>query len=201
MRDFTRPRGRLRSLPLSARVVYSVFLAFSVTGLALSAWLAEDMVGLDLSRLRAYYAGGGAEPAQERPLGGADSGGPALELPPAAEAAAVEPPMPTRKLLEVTHFHLFSMPIYLLVLSHLFMLSRLSEATKVGWIALATLSVAGHMLAPWVARADAAPAGIVYGATGVLMTASLLVLAICPLLEMWAPGGGSSAAGPNLDQE
>ena len=64
-----------------------------------------------------------------------------------------------RKLLEVTHFHLFSMPVYLLILSHLFMLSRIGERAKVGWISLGTLGVAGHVAAPWLVRAGTAAAG------------------------------------------
>ena len=49
MQDFTRPSGRLRALPLGARAVYSVFLVFTLVGLALTLWLTHDMVGLDLS--------------------------------------------------------------------------------------------------------------------------------------------------------
>jgi hypothetical protein len=53
-----------------------------------------------------------------------DESGPALFLPPDGEDLAAFEPMPRRKLLEITHFHLFSMPVYLLILSHMHMLSR-----------------------------------------------------------------------------
>jgi hypothetical protein len=182
MKDFTRLPGRLRGLPLSARVVYSVFLAFSLLALALTAWLADDMVGLGLDRVDAYYAGGGAPAA----LPGVDAAGPVMELPPDAGATA-EPPMSLRKLLEVTHFHLFSMPVYLLILSHLFMLSRLGERAKVAWIAAATAAVAGHMAAPFLVRAGVLGSAAIYGATGALLAVSMLVMSAVPLIEMWTP--------------
>ena len=47
MKDFTRPAGRLRSLPSAARLTYSVFIAFTVLALAESAWLGADMLGAD----------------------------------------------------------------------------------------------------------------------------------------------------------
>jgi hypothetical protein len=187
MKDFARPRGRLRSLPLPARVVYSVFLLFTLAALAMTAWLAEDMVGLDLSRAAAYYAGS-AQPARSIGSPVPSHGGPVLELPPEADVAPKSEPMPVRKLLEVTHFHLFSMPVYLLILTHLFVLSRSADATKASWIVLGTASVAGHIAAPWAARAGAASAALLYGTTGAVMTVSFLVMSVVPLWEMWAPG-------------
>ena len=188
MKDFIRPRGRLRSLPLPARLVYSVFAAFTLVALAFSAWLGADMVGADLSELDSYYAGQPSAQPQVATHGASD--GPQLDLPPEADAPAASPPMPLRKLLEVTHFHLFSMPVYLLILSHLFMLSRISERAKLLWIALATASVAAHMAAPWFARSGGAGARAAYGGSGAAMMLALLVLTLVPLWEMWAPAPG-----------
>jgi hypothetical protein len=188
MKDFTRPRGRLRSLPLAARVVYSIFVLFTLAGLGLTAWLAGDILGPDLGQLGPYYAGGHeSAPRSSDPT---PTRGPTLDLPADAEAAvATTPPMPIRKLLEVTHFHLFSMPVYLLILSHLFMLSRIKEATKIGWIAVGTFAVALHIAAPWIARAQGAGAAAIYGASGALMTLSFLVMCATPLWEMWTATG------------
>jgi hypothetical protein len=185
MKDFTRPRGRLRSLPLPARVVYSIFLVFTLAGMAMSAWLGQQMVGLDLGRASDYYAGGARAPA--RVTGTEAAKGPELELPPEADQPTAQEPMPLRRLLEITHFHLFSMPVFLLILSHLYMLSRSREAAKVAWIALATLGVAGHIAAPWLARSGSTASIAFYGLTGALMTVGLLVMALVPLFEMWLP--------------
>ena len=196
MKDFIRPRGRLRTLPLPARVVYSVFALFTLVALGFTGWLAEDMLGADMSELDAYYAGKPSPSAQAHASSGNGApGGPVLELPPEADAPSANPPMPLRKLLEVTHFHLFSMPVYLLILSHLFMLSRLGDRAKLLWIALGTASVAAHIAAPWIARDGGAGAKAAYGTSGALMMLALLVMTLVPLWEMWSPiPGGERAA-------
>ncbi|MDH5672780.1 MAG: hypothetical protein OEZ06_11560 [Myxococcales bacterium] len=185
MKDFIRPRGRLRALPVYARVVYSVFLFFTLAALGLTVWLTDEMVGVDLSGLDAFYAGAAGEQA---PAGDDSSGaGPVLELPDELVQPAAPEPMALRHLLEVSHFHLFSMPVYLMILSHIFMLSRLGDRTKLLWIGIASLSVAAHMAAPWAARASATGAGLFYGLSGAALGLSFLVMSLLPLVEMWAP--------------
>jgi hypothetical protein len=183
VQDFTRPSGRLRRLPFAARLVYSVFLLFTLAGLGITAWLTQDMLDADLSELQPYYAGDALESGLRAPPQVAD--GPALELPEEAETIRNAEPMPLRKLLEVTHFHLFSMPVYLMILSHLFMLARWGERAKVFWIGAATLAVIAHLIAPWWVRARAPLGNAVYGGSGLLLAISFLVMACVPLLEMW----------------
>jgi len=184
MKDFSRPRGRLRALPLPARVVYSVFLGFTLAALGLTAWLGSDMLGGDLDGVREYYAGVATDAAGTPPP--APSVGPVLDLPEEATAPSAPEPVPLRKLLEVTHFHLFSMPVYLLILSHLFMLSRARDLTKLTWISLGTVGTVTHCVAPWIARADHRIATPFYATSGSMLAVSMLVMALWPLWEMWA---------------
>ena len=181
MRDFERPTGRLRTLSFYARLVYSVFLVFTLAALVLTAWLAEDMVGKDLSGVRGYYAGEEGTPTSAPTA----TDGPQLELP--EDAVIRTPPMPQRKLLEVTHFHLFSMPVYLLILSHLYMLSRASSRAKALWIGGGTLGVALHVAAPWIAASGATWSRAFYAVSGSVLAVSFLVMCIGPLVEMWGP--------------
>ena len=180
MQDFTRPSGRLRALPLAARAVYSVFLAFTLAGLALTLVLTHDMVGLDLGGASQYY-GGEAPPAEEPDI----EGGPALVIPPDGEDLAVFEPMPRRKLLEITHFHLFSMPVYLLILSHMYMLSRARRGSKAAWITLGTLGTLLHIAAPWLVASRYAGSVGVYALSGLLMLVSYAWMSAVPLWEMW----------------
>lgn len=195
MKDFVRPAGRLRGLPFAARLVYSTFCVFSVIALAETAWLGADMLGADLAEVDSYYAGGSVEPpassadASENgaSLGPGGGGGPVIELPEEGFGAALErDPMPLRKLLEVTHFHLFTMPVYLLILAHLFMLSRIHAAVKTGFITAGSLGVLLHLLAPWIARSGARFATLFYAVSGTLLLASMLVMSVVPMVEMWA---------------
>lgn len=180
MQDFTRPSGRLRALPLGARAVYTVFLVFTLLGLVLTLWLTHDMIGIDLAGAAGYY-GGETAPVEEP----APEGGPALVLPPGGEDLAAFEPMPRRKLLEVTHFHLFSMPVYLLILSHIYMLSRSRKVAKTLWITAGSFGTLLHIAAPWLVAHDYAGAVATYAASGVLMLISYVVMSVLPLWEMW----------------
>jgi len=187
MKDFIRKAGRLRPLPWQARLVYSVFLVFTLAGLALTAWLTEDMVGLDLGEASSYYAGEEAPaPAGQ---GGAEgsAGGPTIDFPEEGIEMGAREPMARRKLLEVTHFHLFSMPVYLLILCHLYLLSRASARAKAVWVGIATVSTAAHIVAPWVAATGSAGSLWLYGVSGAGLALAYLVMSVVPLWEMWAP--------------
>jgi len=109
-----------------------------------------------------------------------------IELPDEPLTARAEP-MPLRKLLEVTHFHLFTMPVYLLILSHLFMLSRTRTSLKNAVIVGGSLGVLLHMLAPWIARSGSAFASAFYTLSGTLLFVCMLAMSIVPLIEMWTP--------------
>jgi hypothetical protein len=180
MQDFTRPSGRLRALPLGARAVYTVFLVFTLVGLALTLFLTHDMVGLDLGGADEYYSGD-AEPVEEPEI----EGGPALVLPPDGERLAAFERMPRRKLLEVTHFHLFSMPVYLLILSHIYMLSRARKKAKAAWISVGSIGTLLHIAAPWLVAHECAGAVAAYAVSGALMLLAYFVMSVVPLWEMW----------------
>jgi len=180
MQDFTRPPGRLRALPVGARAVYTVFLVFTLIGLALTLWLTHDMVGIDLAGANEYYGGENA-PSEETEV----EGGPALVLPPNAEDLAAFEPMSRRKLLEVTHFHLFSMPVYLLILSHIYMLSRSRKSAKAAWIAAGSFGTLLHIGAPWLVAQGCVGGVATYAVSGALLLLSYLVMTVVPLWEMW----------------
>ncbi len=184
MQDFARPKSRFAALPSEAKLVYSIFLVFTLAGLALSMVLTRDMVGLDLEGLDTYYAGSPEAPPATT-SSAADLGGPAVVLPPEASEVGQHGAMPFRKLLEVTHFHLFSMPVYLLILSHIFMLCAVAKRTKMVWIAVGTAGTALHIAAPWVATHGGLAAAISYGASGLALLVSYLVMCTVPLVEMW----------------
>jgi hypothetical protein len=196
MKDFARGPGRLRQLPFLARLTYSIFIAFTLVALAGSAWLGADMLGADLAKFDEYYAGASspAPPPVVLP-----SGGPKIDLPADMPESPARDPIPLRKLLEVTHFHLFSMPVYLMILSHLFMLSRWSTRAKSSWIVAATLSVVAHLVAPWIARSGGGTARAFYAASGFALGLSFVIMSAVPLIEMWGPNkrGHQAAAKSN----
>ncbi len=112
-------------------------------------------------------------------------GGPALLLPPEGENLAAFEPMPRRKLLEITHFHLFSMPVYLLILGHMYMLSRSRKAAKAAWVAIGSFGTLLHIAAPWLVAHGCAGAVAGHALSGLLLLVSYVVMSLVPLWEMW----------------
>ncbi|KYF99508.1 hypothetical protein BE20_31120, partial [Sorangium cellulosum] len=119
--------------------------------------------------------------------------GPALELGPELELpAATEPPrvlveqISERKLLEVTHFHLFSVPVYVLILAHLWLLARLPAWLHTGGVAAAVVTSGLHIAAPWLIR-SAPGAAALMPISGVAMLLSLGAMAVVSTVDMWLP--------------
>jgi hypothetical protein len=185
VRQFARPFPITR-LSLEARVLYTGFLVFLVAGFVSSAWLYRDSFGgLGAQGPVDYYRGGGAAPAPAAEA----SGGPALELPDeaAAPAAPLRVEKPARQVLETFHFHLFTVPVVLLIVGHLFMLTGLSVRLKVAVIAEASLATFLHLLAPLLVRFSGPQWGWLLPVSVVGAALGWLPLLLWPLWEMWRP--------------
>ncbi len=197
MRQYARPFPITR-LSLEARVLYTGFLLFLVLGFVSSVWLyADSFGGLSGRGTVDYYRGGAVEqehapaPAEEAAGGPAlelPSDGPALELP--GETAAVAPmrlEKPARQVMETFHFHLFTVPVVLLIVGHLFMLTALSTRLKVGVITLASVTTFAHLLAPLLVRFVGPQWGWLMPASVVGAAVGWLPMLLWPLWEMWRP--------------
>lgn len=221
MRQFASAGFRLWNLSKEAKVIYTFFCALSLLALISSLALYEDLVGPTLregptARVRAYYAdetppAGRAAPAAPAPTGG---GGPEIALPGEDEVAAAPAPtatgaltitMPYRKLLEVTHFHLFTVPVFLLILTHLFMLTGASRRQKMLWIWLGWIGGSAHILAPWLIRLGGGRWALSFPLSGGMLLVSGLVLTLYPAVVMWRqpaprrPGRASAGTGAAAD--
>lgn len=89
------------------------------------------------------------------------------------------------RLLDATHFHLFSMPVLLLVSGHLFLLTGRTPQSKAWWITAGIIAVAAHLLAPWLAYFGGAALAWLYPITGAALFVALSVLTCIPVWEMW----------------
>jgi hypothetical protein len=196
MRLFSQRGAQIRNLSVEARLVYSVFALFSLAALAVTALLYEDMLGLPGGERAAAYYGGA--PAEAAPTEALEPSGPVIDLPdvlpdvPAqaaapASGASLVAQVSARKLLEVTHFHLFTAPIFFLVVAHLFLLCGASRPIKLGVIAVSAASLGVHLAAPAIIRAAGGAVAWLMPATGLLMGATLTMMTVWPLAAMWAP--------------
>ncbi len=187
MRQFARPFPITR-LSLEARVLYTGFLGFLLAGFVSSAWLYRDSFGgLGAQGAVDYYRGGSAPVPEAAPADTA--GGPALELPDeaAAPAAPLRVEKPARQVMETFHFHLFTVPVVLLIVGHLFMLTGLSLRLKVAVIAEASLATFLHLLAPLLVRFSGPQWGWLLPVSVVGAALGWLPLLVWPRGEMWRP--------------
>jgi len=150
MRQFASTGFRLWNLGLAAKVLYTAFCLLTLLGVVSSALYYGDLVGAGTRGVRRYYAGEGDDAVSAAP----PTTGPAIEVPEDAERAhtPLVVAVSYRKLLEVTHFHLFTMPVVLLIVGHLFLATGLGDRAKIVWIVAASASVFAHLATPWIVR-------------------------------------------------
>jgi hypothetical protein len=186
VKDFAAGPGRLRVLSVSAKVLYTAFLFAALTGLLVSWKLYGAAVGE--AGPRAYYAGEvpvAAASAVAAPA--ADVGGPSLDLP--QEIAAKKPmveQISDRRLLEVTHFHVFTIPIFVLVIAHLWLLTRLPSWVHSGGVSMAVASSAVHVAGPWIVRGHPALSPLM-PISAITMLLVLAGMSIASGIDMWMP--------------
>jgi hypothetical protein len=188
MRQFGSSGFRLWNLGADAKTLYTAFCLLTFLGVVSSALYYRELVGTGTSGIRRYYAGENdeAEPAGLPTREAAR--GPAIEVPPEAEEG--RPPIVVavsyRKLLEVTHFHLFTMPVVLLIVGHLFLATGLGERAKRAWLIAGVVSVTLHLATPWLVRAAAGMAPL-HALSGIALTVTMSVLTLYPVASMWRP--------------
>jgi hypothetical protein len=175
MRDFESSASRAALLSFPAKVLYTSFAALNLLGLVSSVVLYDGIVVFEARatptdlyrRLALHYRPGRA-----------------------AEGSAPDRAVPVaQRLVEVTHAHLFSMSVLLLVAGHLLLLSGASPRLKNLLIGTGVASVALHLAAPWLLffGGTAYGIGLVYPLSGGLMLVSLGLMTAIPVWAMWKP--------------
>jgi hypothetical protein len=161
MREFA-PHGSLAALSRPAKVLYSAFALLNLAGLASSVALYDGFVDFRASATPSELYG--RLVAHYGPTG-----------------------LDRRALMEVTHAHLFTMSVLLLVAGHLFLLTRAPLRLKTTLITLGVAAVGLHLAAPWIVREAQGRAGsaLLYPISGAILILTLGVMTILPSWEMW----------------
>ena len=157
MRNFN-ARFRLRDTDRHIRLLYTIFLLLMLAGFAFSFFWAHSMTGLSPQGIADHYRG---------------------------NDATFDETMSFRELAEITHFHLFTMPVVFMILVHVLYLTMASEAIKISMTWLAFGGVLLDLVSPWLIS-YLSPVFVLTMLTGdLLMTVSFLVMMAVPLYEMW----------------
>lgn len=175
MRQFASSGLKIWNLGREAKVLYTIFCVFALAAYGVSVLYAKDLIGLRTRDSRLYYAGGTVESAAP-----AD---PRIQVPEEA-ASPMREPISYRHLLEVTHFHLFTLPVFLLIVAHLFMLTGLGARAKLGWILACGLGSLVHVAAPWIVR-YAGGFAILLPSSGAIMLGAFAFMTAYSVYAMW----------------
>lgn len=157
MRNFNQ-RFKLRDSDRHIRLLYTLFLLLMLAGFLFSFFWAHSMTGLSPSGIADHYRGSDVTFGE---------------------------PMSFRELAEVTHFHLFTMPVVFMILVHVLYLTSAGHALK----AVMTWSGFGgvilDLISPWLIS-YVSPIFVLTMLTGdMLMMLSFLIMMAIPLYEMW----------------
>jgi len=175
--------GRLRALSFGAKVLYTAFVFATLVGLFVS-WRLYG-AAVEGGGAAVYYAGAEIEAPAEKPAPSGD--GPALDLPDEeAKPRRMTAQIPERKLLEVTHFHLFSIPVYVLILAHLWLLAKIPTWLQNAGTVAAVLTSGLHIAAPRMVRGSVALAFLM-PVSGVAMLLVLGAMGLWAAIDMWLP--------------
>lgn len=124
MRQFRNgPYLRTSSLPL--RLTFTWFLVFVLVGYASDLALLVWKTGLTPTGIAHYYRG---------------------------YEAGMQFPKELHELLENTHFHIFVVPLVLLVLTHVFYMTAWSERAKLWLTWIVWIAALADLAAPWLVR-------------------------------------------------
>ena len=163
--------GGLPGLRLETKTIYTLYLAFSVIGFAVMGVLASTRAGWAPGAIATYYIGD-----ESMGLYGKTAG----------------------ELIELTHFHLFAIPLFLFVTGHVFLLSRWPAGLKIGIVLAAFLGAAGLIAAPWLIIRLSPHWSLLTLAARMLLAGAFLVFLLVPLWEMWG-ARRSGGAGEKAD--
>lgn len=157
MRNFN-ARFRLRDSDRHIRLLYTQFLFLMLAGFLFSFFWAHSMTNLTLQGIADHYRGSDATFGE---------------------------PMSFRELAEVTHFHLFTMPVVFMILVHVLYLTQASHTTQIWLTWLSFGGVALDLISPWLISYISPIFVLTMLAGDILMMGSFLAMMAIPLYEMW----------------
>jgi len=98
-------------------------------------------------------------------------------------------------LLDVTHAHIFELPLVLFVLAHFLMRTRTSDGFKLANYLCSFLGVVVFLGSPWMVRYVSTGMAFLFHLGSAMIGASALVMIVVPLADMWIGCRAGASAG------
>ncbi len=148
----------LKDAPRRTKIVYTALLVYLLLGLVTIIAIESLKTGWTPQGVADYYRGNEARFRFEKtPL----------------------------EMLEVTHMHLFSVPVVFFILGHAFMMTSLPEKTKLSVVGVSLAAVFLSIGSPWAVRFGSGAFGWLKVAADLALAATLVGMVIYPIYEMW----------------
>lgn len=158
MQEYRWGKFVLKDAPRRTKVVYTALLAYLLLGLATIVAIEAMKTGWTPQGVSDYYRGNEAKMKFEKtPL----------------------------EMLEVSHMHLFSVPVVFFILGHAFMMTTLPEKQKYRIVGASVLAVFLSIGSPWLIRYGSGALGWVKVAADLTLAGTLLIMVFYPVYEMW----------------
>jgi hypothetical protein len=167
MQVFARRGFALRAASLETRIAYTVFLALALLGAASMGALSVARIGVTPAAIATYYRGGESE---------------------------MSFPKQFWQLAEVIHFHLFSISVVLLILSHLLAATPLPARARLGVIGATSAGAFLDLCAPWAVRYLSGAFAWALLAAWLLLGGGMLCMLGVSLVSLWGPERWSNGA-------
>jgi hypothetical protein len=90
-------------------------------------------------------------------------------------------------MMEVSHFHLFSVPVVVLILAHLLYATPISVRARVWLTALTYLGALLEIGGPWAVRYLAGGFAVLLLAGWILLALGITAIVLLSLVSMWGP--------------
>lgn len=161
MKDLKNSTNELSSLQWETKFIYTIFLIFCLISYIIIGTIIATRSGFSSEQAITYYTGN-----EENDVYGKTFG----------------------ELIDLTHFHLFSIPLFIFVQGHIFLLSSWQRKIKIIIIVASFFGAALYIAAPWLIVYVSRSLVFLILLSRVLLGLTLLIFLCVPLKEMWFKG-------------
>lgn len=164
------------SLPKSNKIFFTFFLSIIAIAICIGFLNSYERTGVSPQKAIRYYCGDEEEDF--------DASLSAEEVESKLEEGMFFPKS-YRELLEVTHTHIFSIPIVIFILSRILSMARVREGIKITIYSVSFAGVILNLAAPWLIRYVCHHFVVTFIISNILLILSFGAYISVPLYEMW----------------
>lgn len=160
MQAFARRGFQLRSASIETRIAYTGFLLLMLPALLTLVALSSGRMGIDPHSIATHYRGGESE---------------------------MSFPKTFWQLVEVSHSHLFTIPVVALILSHLLSATPASPRMRISLTSIIFMGALLDAAGPWAIRYLSAGFAYLLIVGWMLLGGGALLIVMLTLVAMWGP--------------